>query len=94
MKKLFDFVLSVLFLLAVVVISEATVQRSAKVPAAYRKIFACPATGKMTGPCPGYVLDHAWPLCAGGPDEVTNMAWMQADRAKIKDKWEMGLCKK
>jgi hypothetical protein len=30
--------------------------------------------------CPGYVVDHIMPLCAGGADDPANMMWMSGGR--------------
>ena len=51
----------------------------------------CPATGKNSGACPGYVVDHIKALCVGGKDAPTNMQWQTYADSKIKDKTE---CKK
>jgi len=59
----------------------------------YRRLNPCPATGKVTGACRGYVIDHVWPLCACGRDHASNMAWMRDDQAKVKDQWERELCR-
>ncbi len=59
----------------------------------YRRVNPCPATGKTTGACPGYVVDHVWPLCACGRDHPSNMAWMRIDQAKVKDAWERDVCR-
>lgn len=59
--------------------------------APFRAKNPCPATGKTSGACPGFV-DHRIPLCAGGPDDVRNMAWQSVPDAKAKDGWERALC--
>jgi hypothetical protein len=43
--------------------------------------------------CPGYVVDHIMPLCAGGADDPANMMWMTAVDGKKKDAVEMKLCR-
>jgi hypothetical protein len=53
----------------------------------------CPATGKPTPSCPGYVLDHVVPLCAGGPDKASNMQWQSKADAKAKDRLERRMCR-
>jgi hypothetical protein len=45
-------------------------------------------------PCPGYVIDHVQPLCAGGPDRRENMQWQAAAEARIKDRWERRICRR
>lgn len=53
----------------------------------------CPATGEVRGACPGYVVDHVVPLCAGGPDAPSNMQWQTVDEAKLKDREERKACR-
>ena len=53
----------------------------------------CPATGQTRGACPGFVVDHVDPLCAGGPDEASNMQWQSVDAAKAKDRLEVQRCR-
>lgn len=48
----------------------------------------CPSTGKSSGACPGYVIDHVQPLKRGGADAPSNMQWQTKEAAKEKDKWE------
>ncbi|MBZ5500143.1 MAG: HNH endonuclease [Acidobacteriia bacterium] len=48
----------------------------------------CPATGKTSGSCKGYVIDHIVPLAKGGADAPSNMQWQTTAEAKAKDKWE------
>jgi len=54
----------------------------------------CPANGKTRGACPGYVVDHIKPLCAGGADHPSNMRWQTKGEAKKKDREERRLCGK
>lgn len=61
---------------------------------AFVKANPCPATGQSRGACPGWVVDHIHPLCAGGADHHTNMQWQTVAEAKIKDKEERRLCAK
>jgi hypothetical protein len=48
----------------------------------------CPATGKTSGACKGYVVDHVVPLKGGGADAPANMQWQTVAEAKAKDKIE------
>lgn len=57
------------------------------------KANPCPATDKTGLPCPGYGIGYAIPLCAGGPDDISNMQWQRIEDAKEKDKRERQLCK-
>lgn len=59
---------------------------------AFRKQNPCPATGRTKGACPGYVVDHIWPLCAGGADHPKNMQWQTVAAGKKKDREEAAEC--
>lgn len=50
--------------------------RSTRVINAFKKQWACPSTGKHTGACPGWAIDHIVPLDCGGIDAVWNMQWL------------------
>jgi hypothetical protein len=39
------------------------------------------------------VVDHVIPLCAGGPDDPANMAWMGVEDARVKDRLEVAMCR-
>ncbi len=58
----------------------------------FRKDTPCPATGKTSGACPGYVVDHKYPLCAGGLDAPENMMWQEKAASLVKDRIERELC--
>jgi hypothetical protein len=62
--------------------------------AAFVKMHPCPSTGKTRGRCPGYVVDHVMPLCAGGRDQPSNMQWQTQEEAKNKDRKEREMCRK
>jgi len=65
-------------------------------PAARREFVQqhpCPAAGKPTGACPGYVVDHVKALACGGADSPSNMEWQTVADAKAKDKWERIGCR-
>ena len=82
-------------LLVISFLALATGTAFARDPAvvrAFRATHPCPATGLATGSCPGWVVDHLDPLCAGDPDAVTNMAWQAAADAAKKDVIEKQLC--
>lgn len=66
--------------------------RSSTAVARFRRVSPCPSTGKTKGPCPGYVVDHVVPICAGGADDPSNMVWQPTADAKKKDKAEDALC--
>ena len=48
----------------------------------------CPSTGRASGACPGYVVDHIRPLKRGGSDTPSNMQWQTRAAAKAKDRTE------
>lgn len=54
----------------------------------FRKANPCPATGRASGACPGYVIDHVVALKRGGPDHPDNMQWQTKAEARAKDRWE------
>lgn len=70
--------------------------RRADVLYAFRKAHPCPVTGKTTGACPGWSMDHVWPLACGGCDAVWNLQWLpnglksgpQVTAPGPKDRWE------
>lgn len=72
--------------------ANAETVRSSAVRLAFIKTHPCPATGTTTSPCPGYVIDHVIPLCAGGPDEPGNMMWQEIRASYVKDAWERKIC--
>lgn len=49
-------------------------------------------SGYPNGGRAGYVVDHIVPLCAGGCDVPSNMAWMLAEEGQEKDIWERQYC--
>ncbi len=63
-------------------------KRDPKQRAAFQKSHPCPSTGKTSGACPGYVVDHVTPLKRGGADSPSNMQWQTTSAGKAKDKWE------
>lgn len=67
--------------------------RSKAQVAAFKRAAPCPANGERRGPCPGWIVDHIMPLCAGGPDRPNNMQWQTAQAAKLKDREEVRHCR-
>ena len=64
------------------------IRRSGAAKDAFKRERPCPATGKSTGRCPGYVIDHVKPLECGGADDPSNMQWQTTAEGKGKDKTE------
>lgn len=67
-------------------------ERSMVQRAAFKRANLCPATGRAAGPCPGFVVDHVVPLCAGGADHPSNMQWQTVADAAVKDREEKRSC--
>jgi hypothetical protein len=68
--------------------SHGKIARDPRQTNAFKKQHPCPSTGKSSGSCPGYVIDHVIPLKRGGADSPSNMQWQTEGAAKQKDKWE------
>lgn len=73
--------------------AEAKIPRSSSAKAEFKRQQPCPSTGKPRGACPGYIIDHVIPLCAGGPDDPANMQWQTVAAAKEKDRGERRMCR-
>jgi hypothetical protein len=85
---------SIIALLAVLATLAATsaIARDPKQVRAYRSAHPCPVTQQTTGPCPGWVVDHIIPLCAGGADHPSNLRWLERETARIKDPRDASTC--
>jgi hypothetical protein len=70
------------------------VRRSSAVRRAFQQQQPCPSTGRTSGACPNWVVDHLYPLCAGGADSVENMLWSPTAEARLKDQWEWAMCRR
>ena len=68
--------------------AKGRIARSQKATREFRKSEPCPSTGRSSGACPGYVIDHIKPLKRGGADSPSNMQWQTKEDAKIKDRTE------
>jgi hypothetical protein len=71
--------------------TRSRVHRTKRDPAQRHKFVhrhPCPSTGRRSGACPGYVVDHIKPLKSGGADRPSNMQWQTVAEAKAKDRWE------
>lgn len=56
--------------------AKGQILRRADVLVAFKKIHPCPSTGKSTGACRGWSIDHVIPLACGGLDGVSNLQWL------------------
>lgn len=81
--------------LAMLVLSAvlSAAERSGAQRAEFMRHNPCPANGNSRGTCPGHVVDHITPLCAGGEDRPHNMQWQTIDEGKRKDKEEHRQCR-
>ena len=68
--------------------SHGHIKRSPEAKDEFKKSNPCPSTGKSSGACPGYVIDHVDPLKRGGVDAPSNMQWQTKEQAKEKDRTE------
>ena len=68
--------------------SHGRIARSAHAKNEFKNSHPCPSTGKRSGACPGYVVDHIAPLKRGGADSPGNMQWQTTEAARIKDRTE------
>lgn len=68
--------------------SSGRIQRSNAARSAFQRKNPCPSTGKVSGGCPGYVVDHRQPLKRGGQDDASNMQWQTKAAAAAKDRVE------
>jgi len=68
--------------------ANGRIKRDPAARRAFVREHPCPATGRATGACPGYVVDHVQPLKRGGMDAPENMQWQTIEAAKRKDRVE------
>jgi hypothetical protein len=68
--------------------SHGKIARSQRAKDDFKKSHPCPSTGKTSGACSGYIIDHVQALKRGGADSPSNMQWQTTAAAKSKDKWE------
>lgn len=80
-------------LLLSVFASSYAAERSYKARKEFMLENPCPATGQVKGKCPGWVVDHIVPLCAGGRDEPWNLQWQTLEDSKVKDRIEVRECR-
>jgi len=73
--------------------ADGRIKRSQTAKNHFKQWHPCPANGRRSGSCPGYVIDHIVPLACGGADEPGNMQWQTVAAGKAKDQWERKGCR-
>lgn len=68
-------------------------ERSRALRAEFIRMHPCPSTGRTTGACPGYQVDHREALICGGRDVMTNLQWLSIPDHRAKTKVEVKLCR-
>lgn len=68
--------------------SRGRIKRSSSAKSEFKRSNPCPSTGRASGGCPGYVIDHKQALKRGGHDHPHNMQWQTKEEAKRKDRVE------
>jgi hypothetical protein len=68
--------------------SHGRIKRSTSAKNAFKHEHPCPSTGRNSGACPGFVIDHVHPLECGGADAPLNMQWQTVAEGKAKDRTE------
>ncbi len=84
---------SAILLLAAIAQAQP-IQRSRSEVQSFRSQEPCPATGRTSGACPGWAVDHVIPLCAGGLDRRENMQWISDEDHAFKTRIDVRECRK
>lgn len=84
-----------LALIALAAVCATAADRSRTLRAEFLRANPCPATGKTSGACPGWQVDHKVPLCLGGPavDTTANLQWLPVADHKAKTRDDVRLCR-
>lgn len=85
-------VLAAYLALSLVATETEAAPRSRAAKAEFQRQHPCPTSGKPRGACPGFIIDHVLPLCAGGADAPSNMQWQTSADARMKDQREAREC--
>lgn len=80
-------------ILLLVSAADASPQRSAAEVLAFKRANPCPSTQLRRGACPGFEVDHANPLCAGGADTRDNMQWLTIKEHRMKTRSDVRMCR-
>ncbi len=89
----FSLVAALLALTALLPMQADAARRNMAERAAFVRHNPCPETGLRRGACPGWEVDHAHALCAGGPDARTNMQWLTVQAHREKTRHDRRLCR-
>lgn len=68
--------------------ARGRIARSRVVLALFKLEHPCPSTGRASGICPGWIMDHVIPLACGGRDAIENLQWLPKPMWAAKSKWE------
>lgn len=68
--------------------------RSKALRAEFMHSHPCPSTGRTSGACPGYQVDHRQALICGGKDELGNLQWLDVATHKAKTREEVRRCRR
>lgn len=76
--------------------SHGRIARSRQVVEAFKRAYPPPPWCSTNGRYDGKKceIDHAIPLCAGGPDVVWNLQYQRRSDAAKKDKLEADICRR
>lgn len=80
-------------LLAMAACTCFAADRSRAVRADFQRTHPCPSTGRSSGPCPGYQVDHRIALCAGGADRAGNLQWLSLEAHRRKTRQDIAECR-
>lgn len=83
-----------LLLVLLIALTAAAEARDWRQRKAFTREHPCPVTGKRSGACPGWQVDHIVALCAGGPDEPSNMQWLRVEDHRIKTRGDRATCRR
>lgn len=64
--------------------STAAPRRSRSVRSEFQRLSPCPSTGRASGSCPGWEVDHVVPLACGGTNSLGNLQWLTREENRSK----------